>query len=68
MESTVIRCRKCGKKSRVNLKNIDSKLNRGHCKERRIILDSPLNIGESHFKQEVVDESGLVCVVFSADT
>lgn len=68
MESIIVRCRKCGKKSRVSIKNIDAKLNCGHCKERLIIVDSPLNIGESHFKQEVIDESGLICVVFSADT
>lgn len=68
MDSTIIRCRKCGKKSRVSLTNIDSKLNCGHCKERLIIFDAPLNIGEAAFEREVLMESGLICVVFSADT
>lgn len=68
MDTTIIRCRRCGKKNRIALRNIDSKLNCGHCSERLTILDSPLNIGESHFEKEVIQETGLVGVIFSADT
>ena len=68
MESSIIRCRRCGKKNKVSIKNIDSKLNCGHCKERLVIMDSPLNIGKHHFEQEVLNESGLVGVIFSTDT
>jgi len=68
MDATIIRCRRCGKKNKIALKNIDSKLNCGHCRERLVILDSPLNIGELHFQKEVLDEVGLTGVIFSSDT
>jgi len=68
MDSTIIRCRHCGKKSRVSIKNLNSKLNCGHCKERLIIFDSPLNIGDESFEREVLSEAGIVALIFSADT
>lgn len=68
MESTIIRCRYCSKKNRVAIRNLDSKLKCGHCGQKLIILDSPLNIGEETFEREVLQEAGLVCVIFSADT
>ena len=68
MGDTIIRCRHCGKKNRVAIKNLDSKLKCGHCKVRLIILDLPLNIEEKSFEGEVLQETGLVSVIFSADT
>ncbi len=68
MEATIVRCRRCGKKNKVKIENVDSNLNCGHCKEKLIILDSVLNITEDSFEREVLKESGLVCVVFSADS
>jgi len=68
-ESMIIRCKKCGTKNRIALNRIDDRPVCGKCRSPLPVdmkFDTPVNVTDRTFHEEVISYPGTVLVDFWA--